>query len=44
MTERIEQCYCIKFCQKLGDTQSETIRKIQQAFGNDAMGVTQIKE
>jgi transposase len=44
MTERVEQRYCIKFCQKLGDTQSETIRKIQEAFGNDAMGVTQIKE
>jgi hypothetical protein len=33
MTELVEQRYCIKFCQKLGDTQSETIRKIQQAFG-----------
>ena len=28
---------CIKFCQKLGDTQVETIRKIQQAFGNEAL-------
>ena len=44
MTEKVEQRYCIKFCQKLGETQSETIRKIQQVFGNDAMGVTQIKE
>ncbi|KAJ4429146.1 hypothetical protein ANN_26149 [Periplaneta americana] len=44
MTERIEQRYCIKFCQKLGDSQSQTIRKIQQVFGEDAMGVTQIKE
>jgi hypothetical protein len=44
MMERVEQRYCIKFCQKLGDTQSETIRKIQQAFGNNAVGVTQIKE
>lgn len=44
MTERVEQRYCIKFCQKLGDSQSETIRKIQQVFGDDAMGVTQIKE
>ncbi|KAJ4450406.1 hypothetical protein ANN_01830 [Periplaneta americana] len=44
MTERIEQRYCIKFCQKLGDSQSQTIRKIQQMFGEDAMGVTQIKE
>lgn len=44
MTERSEQRYCIKFCQKLGDTQAQTILKIQQAFGEDAMGVTQIKE
>jgi hypothetical protein len=44
VTECIEQCYCIKFWQKLGDTQSETIRKIQQASSNDTMGVTQIKE
>jgi len=44
MTERLEQRYCIKFCQKLGDTQMETIRKIQQAFGEDAMSITRIKE
>ena len=44
MTERIEQRYCIKFCLKLGDTQVETIRKIQQAFGNEALSPTQIKQ
>ena len=44
MTERLEQRYCIKFCQKLGDSQVETIRKIQRVFGDDAMGITQIKE
>jgi hypothetical protein len=44
MTERMEQRHCIKFCQKLGDSKSETIRKIQQAFGDDAMGAMQIKE
>ncbi|PSN54759.1 hypothetical protein C0J52_20219, partial [Blattella germanica] len=38
MTERIEQTYCIKFCQKLGDSQSEAIGKIQRVFGDDAMG------
>ena len=32
MTERVEQRYCIKFCYKLGDSQSETIRKIQQVW------------
>ncbi|XP_068246832.1 protein GVQW3-like [Palaemon carinicauda] len=44
MTERVKQRYCIKYCQKLGDSQSEIIPKIQQVFGEDAMGVTQIKE
>jgi histone-lysine N-methyltransferase SETMAR len=44
MTERLEQQYCIKFCQKLGDSQAETIQKIQRVFGEDAMGITQIKE
>ena len=39
MTEKIEQRYCIKFCQKLGDNQAETIRKIQLAFGHDALKV-----
>jgi hypothetical protein len=40
----LELRYCIKFCQKLGDTQAETISKIQQAFDEDGMGVTQIEE
>ncbi|PNF20111.1 hypothetical protein B7P43_G04786 [Cryptotermes secundus] len=44
MCYTLEQRYCIKFCQKLGDTQAETVSKIQQAFGDDAMGVTQIKD
>jgi hypothetical protein len=44
MTERMEQQYRIKFCQKLGDSKAETIRKIQQAFGDDAMHAMQIKE
>jgi hypothetical protein len=44
MTERVEQRYCIKFCQKLGDSKAETIRKIQSAFCYDAMDATQIKD
>jgi transposase len=44
MTERVEQRYCIKFRQKLGDSKAKTIQKIQQAFGDDAMGAMQIKE
>lgn len=43
MTEYGGQWYCMKFCKKLGNIQNETIHKIQQAFGNDVMGVTQIK-
>ena len=46
MTESIEQRYCIKFCQKLGNNQTETIQKIQKAFGDEALPIseTQIKE
>jgi hypothetical protein len=44
MTERLEQQYCLKFCQKLGDTQVKTIQKIQQAFWDDAMSISPIKE
>jgi transposase len=40
MTERVEQ----RYCQKLGDSKAETMQKIQQAFGDDAMSATQIKE
>jgi hypothetical protein len=44
ITERLEQRYCTKFCQKLGDSQVETIWKIHRVFGDDAMGIAQIKE
>ena len=44
MTESIEQRYCIKFWQKLGNNQTETIQKIQQAFEDEALSQTQIKE
>ena len=44
MTESIKQRYCIKFCQKLGNNQTETIQKIQQAFRDEALSQTQIKE
>ena len=39
-----EQHYCIKFFQKLDDSQVEAIQKIQMAYSDDAIGVTQIKE
>ena len=44
MTESIQQRYCIKFCQKLGNSQTETIQKIHQAFGDEAFNQTQIKK
>jgi hypothetical protein len=44
MTEKLEQQYCIRFCCTLGDTQVETIRQIQQFFGDDAMSTSRIKE
>ena len=44
MTESIEQRYYTKFCQKLGNDQTETIQKIQQAFGDETLSQTQIKE
>jgi len=44
MTEQLEQRYCNKFYQKLGNSQVETIWKIQWVFGYNAMGITQIKE
>ena len=44
MTLKIKQQYCIKFCQKLGDNQVETNRKVQQAFGNNALSPTQTKQ
>ena len=44
MTESIEQRYWIKFCQKLRNNQTETIQKIQQAFGDEALSQTQIKK
>ncbi len=43
MAEQLEQRQCINFCQKLGDGQTDTIRKIKRAFSEDAMEVTQIK-
>ena len=44
MTERLKQQYYIKFCQKLGNSQVETIPNIQRVFGDDATCITQIKE
>jgi len=42
MCESIEQCICIKFCFKIGKTATETYQLLQQAYGEDAMGRTQV--
>jgi len=40
--ESTEQCICIKFCFKIGKTAVETYQLLQQAYGADAMGRTQV--
>jgi len=42
MCESTEQLICIKFCFKIGKTATETYQLLQQAFGEDAMGRTQV--
>ena len=44
MSESTEQCICIKFCFKIGKTATEieTYQLLQQAYGEDAMGRTQV--
>jgi len=42
MCESTEQRIYIKFCFKIGKTATETYRLLQQAYGEDAMGRTQV--
>jgi len=42
MCESTEQRICIKFCFKIGKTTTETYQLLQQAYGEDAMGRTQV--
>ena len=42
MCECTEQRICIKFCFKIGKTATETYQLLQQAYGEDAMGRTQV--
>ena len=42
MCESTEQCICIKFCFKIGKPATETYQLLQQAYGEDAMGRTQL--
>ena len=42
MCESTEQRICIKFCFNIGKTATETYQLLQQAYGEDAMGRTQV--
>ena len=42
MCESTEQSICIKFCFKIGKTATVTYQLLQQAYGEDAMGRTQV--
>jgi len=42
MCESTEQRICIKFCFKIGKTVTKTYQLLQQAYGEDAMGLTQL--
>jgi len=42
MCESTEQSICIKFCFKIGETATETYQLLQQAYGEDAMGRSQM--
>jgi len=42
MCENTEQHICIKFCFKIGKNATEAYRLLQQAYGEDALGHTQV--
>jgi len=42
MCESSDQRICIKFCFKIGKTATETYQLLQQVYGEDAMGRTQV--
>jgi len=42
MCESTEHGICIKFCLKIGKTATETYQLLQQAYGEDSMGHTQV--
>jgi len=42
LCESTEQRICIKFCFKIGKTATEKYQLLQQAFGEDTMGRTQV--
>jgi hypothetical protein len=39
MTKKVEQCICMKFCQQLGHSCSQTYSVIQKTFETEATGL-----
>jgi hypothetical protein len=44
ITEKAEQSICIKFCQKLRQSCSETYNMMQMGSGKEEMGHSQVKK
>ncbi|BFZ13051.1 hypothetical protein BsWGS_16090 [Bradybaena similaris] len=44
MTEKFAQRICINFCQKLGDTFTETYEKLHKVYGDECMSRTRVFE
>jgi hypothetical protein len=40
MDGKIEQCVCIKFCVKLGESATETLERLHEAFGEHSLSWT----
>jgi hypothetical protein len=44
MDGKIEQCVCIKFCVKLGNSATETLEMLREAFGEHTLSRTAVFE
>jgi hypothetical protein len=42
MDGKIEQLVCIKFCTKLGKSNTETLEMLREAFGEDSLSRTAV--
>jgi hypothetical protein len=41
---KIDQCFCIRFCVKLGKSTSETVEMLHEAFGEHSLSLTAVFE
>jgi hypothetical protein len=44
MDGKIKQCVCIKFCVKLGKSNTETLEMLHEAFGEHSLSQTVVFE